>query len=87
MISELLWTSPELLRHELPTKGSHKGDVYSFGVLIEEILSRSTPYQEAELSSKGGCDTSLKPLYTFGKQYCPSPTLRVSQLIYKTTNL
>ena len=29
----------------------------------------------------------LKPLYTFGKQYCPSPTLRVSQLIYKTTNL
>ena len=30
---------------------------------------------------------NLKPLYTFGKQYCPSPTLRVSQLIYKTTNL
>ena len=30
---------------------------------------------------------SLKPLYTFGKQYCPSPTLRVSQLIYKITNL
>ena len=24
---------------------------------------------------------------TFGKQYCPSPTLRVSQLIYKITNL
>ena len=29
----------------------------------------------------------LKPLYTFGKQYCPSPTLRVSQLIYKITIL
>ena len=34
-----------------------------------------------------GC--KLKPLYTFGKQYmyCPSSTLRVSQLIYKITNL
>ena len=29
----------------------------------------------------------LKPLYTFRKQYCPSPTLRVSQLIYKITIL
>ena len=29
----------------------------------------------------------LKPLYTFGKQCCPSPTLRVSQLLYKITNL
>ena len=28
-----------------------------------------------------------KPLDTFGKQYCPRPTLRVSQLIYKITNL
>ena len=29
----------------------------------------------------------LKPLDTFGKQYCPRPTLCVSQLIYKITNL
>ena len=28
-----------------------------------------------------------EPLYTFGKQYCSSPTLRVSQLIYEITNL
>ena len=29
----------------------------------------------------------LKPLDTFGKQYCTRPTLRISQLIYKITNL
>ena len=29
----------------------------------------------------------LTPLDTFGKQYCPRPTLRVSQLIHKITNL
>ena len=29
----------------------------------------------------------LKPLDTFGKQFVQRPTLRVSQLIYKITNL
>ena len=29
----------------------------------------------------------LKPLDTFGKQCCQRPTLRVSQLTYKSTNL
>ena len=28
----------------------------------------------------------LKPLDTFGKQYCPKPKRRVSQLLYKITN-
>ena len=28
------------------------------------------------------CFVCLKPLDTFGKQYCLSPTLHVSQLIY-----
>ena len=39
------------------------------------------------LSNNQQCPLPLKPLYTFGKQYCPSPTLRVSQLIYKITIL
>ena len=30
---------------------------------------------------------SLKPMDPFGKQYCPRQTLRVSQLIFKKTNL
>jgi hypothetical protein len=33
------------------------------------------------------CWIWLKPLDTFGKQYCPRSTLRVSQLLYKITNL
>ena len=33
------------------------------------------------------CTFHLKPVDTFGKQCCPRPTLRVSQLIYKITNL
>ena len=37
--------------------------------------------------SSGPVWRALKPLDTFGKQYCPRSTLRVSQLIYKITNL
>ncbi|XP_070572314.1 atrial natriuretic peptide receptor 1-like [Ptychodera flava] len=40
-----LWTAPELLRMENPPpKGSQKGDVHSFGIIIHEIAYRSEPY-------------------------------------------
>ncbi|XP_050410859.1 retinal guanylyl cyclase 2-like [Patella vulgata] len=41
----LLWTAPELLRmSKIPKKGSQKGDVYSFSIILQEILLRCLPY-------------------------------------------
>ena len=51
--AEMIWTAPEVLRSEMPPKGSQKGDVYSFGIMIHEILTRNQPYSETGKGPKG----------------------------------
>ncbi|OQV16758.1 Atrial natriuretic peptide receptor 1 [Hypsibius exemplaris] len=41
----LLWRAPELLRRFMPERGSQKGDVYSFGILLQQFFVRSLPYR------------------------------------------
>ncbi|KAK2155393.1 hypothetical protein LSH36_241g02011 [Paralvinella palmiformis] len=51
---QLFWTAPEHLREEVTVRGgSQKGDVYSYAMILQEILTRSTPY----------CDISDDPQY------------------------
>lgn len=53
---ERLWLAPELLRMEAPPpRGTQKGDVYSFGIVLQEVaLRRGAFYLEGEpLSPKG----------------------------------
>lgn len=49
LFSELLWIAPELLSLTV-TPGSaatQKGDVYSFAIILEEIVVRGGPYEVA----------------------------------------
>jgi hypothetical protein len=40
-----LWTAPELLRmNQRPVNGTQPGDVYSFAIIVQEIVYRAQPY-------------------------------------------
>lgn len=55
--SELLWVAPELLPVTVVpgSPATQKGDVYSFSIILEEIVVRGGPYEVAKqfLSTKG----------------------------------
>ncbi|XP_061421121.1 guanylate cyclase 2G-like isoform X1 [Lethenteron reissneri] len=72
---KLFWTSPELLRMEIfPVNGTPKGDVFSFGVLMREMIYHEDegPYVGVEMEPKeiidqvreGKCSPPLRPLLT-----------------------
>ncbi|KAM5248530.1 guanylate cyclase D-like [Ctenodactylus gundi] len=50
---ELLWTAPELLRKPGgPGRGTFKGDVFSMGIILQEVLTRGPPYCSSGLSAE-----------------------------------
>ncbi|OQV12253.1 Atrial natriuretic peptide receptor 1 [Hypsibius exemplaris] len=44
-MGHLLWRAPELLRQVMPPKGTQKGDVYSFAIVLQQIILRSDPFE------------------------------------------
>ncbi|CAH1969042.1 unnamed protein product, partial [Acanthoscelides obtectus] len=66
---ELLWTAPELLRHSgLRKKGTQPGDVYSFGIILQEVVVRGEPF----------CMLALTPEEIIEKVKRPPPLIRPS---------
>ncbi|KAB5550641.1 hypothetical protein PHYPO_G00056140 [Pangasianodon hypophthalmus] len=64
---DLFWTAPELLRDpESPRKGTFKGDVYSFAIILQEVVVRGAPY----------CMLGLPPEEIIRKVKKPPPMCR-----------
>uniref|UniRef100_A0AAY5L2I8 Guanylate cyclase n=1 Tax=Esox lucius TaxID=8010 RepID=A0AAY5L2I8_ESOLU len=52
---EMYWTAPELLRQDqTPPNGTTKGDIYSFAVIMRELIhsSEAGPYHDIQLEPK-----------------------------------
>ncbi|VDP25473.1 unnamed protein product [Schistosoma curassoni] len=59
---EWLWTAPEHLREETNIySGSQKGDVYSFSIVMQEIITRDEPYGMLGLSASEILSKVRKP--------------------------
>lgn len=57
-ITDLLWTSPEVVRkvvYKKKSKGNPSADVYSFGIVVKELICWESPYcvQGEGVSPKG----------------------------------
>ncbi|XP_047348159.1 retinal guanylyl cyclase 2 isoform X3 [Vespa velutina] len=66
---DLLWTAPELLRDvNLQKKGTQPGDVYSFGIIMQEVIVRGEPF----------CMLALSPEDIIEKVMSPPPLIRPS---------
>ena len=51
----MLWTAPELLQMEdkRPWAGTRKGDVYSYSIILQEIIFRALPFFIENTTPKG----------------------------------
>ncbi|XP_026645152.1 retinal guanylyl cyclase 2 [Microtus ochrogaster] len=59
---ELLWTAPELLRAPRGIRlGSFAGDVYSFAIIMQEVMVRGAPFCMMDLPAKEIIDRLQKP--------------------------
>ncbi|KAL2096445.1 hypothetical protein ACEWY4_008593 [Coilia grayii] len=64
---ELFWTAPEILRDlEHSRRGTNKGDVYSFAIILQEVVVRGAPY----------CMLGLPPEEIIRKVRKPPPMCR-----------
>ncbi|XP_060810271.1 guanylate cyclase 2D isoform X2 [Amyelois transitella] len=69
---DLLWTAPEILRETRHgtggARGSQAGDVFSFAIIMQEVIVRGEPY----------CMLSLTPAELLEKLRRPPPLIRPS---------
>ncbi len=64
----LLWTAPEHLRQDdVSRTGSQKGDVYSYAIVLYEILQRNGPFGNSLEEPKGNDPPAPGNVYSYAE--------------------
>ncbi|VDO54463.1 unnamed protein product [Haemonchus placei] len=71
--NNLLWTAPEVLRMECD--GSREADIYSFGIICAQLVSRSSPW---DINNRKEDATEILYLVKKGGHAHPRPPLNVN---------
>ncbi|XP_071510210.1 atrial natriuretic peptide receptor 1-like [Diadema antillarum] len=88
-LQKMLWRSPEQLRHP-EMKPTREGDIYSVGIIMQEILSRGRPFEEErnnmefdEILKKlrETCNPPFRP--TVPEELCRPEIAAIMQLCWK----
>ena len=54
LFSDMLWCAPEhIIDGDMDNRGSQKGDVYSYGIILQEIANRKPPYSMYPFEPQG----------------------------------
>lgn len=81
----LLWRAPELLRMVTPPpQGTQKGDVYSFAIILYEIIGRKGPWSTTDLSIKTILDKVTNAQYEVRPFRPPLDKLSCPPYVIKT---
>lgn len=80
----LLWRSPELLRSPSAAAcGTQKGDIYSFGIVLYEIVGRNGPWGETQLTPEGNSHRVLKSIHP--TNFLPNSSIQKSSIVLCAT--
>lgn len=64
----LLWTAPENIQYPYPKK-SKEGDIYSFGIILAEIINRSQGFASFKNYTSRGKSLFLDIFVSFNNLY------------------